>query len=339
MGAFKQFFMSQINQLKHLHSWQPKILSPIALVAKLDALTAYIAENLRRENMQEVGALIMRHFQERLGLRSLIEHSLLDVFSSCLHHRKSVMEVDTFVRIVIGFYDSTDVLFLEFVKSQLLVLSGPLSVEQCDEVTRKIFGSEQQQVGHVVMSTIRGEVGNCASEKFPVVDPGYFVYISVWVFHHQRMEMDLTASLHGFEDTLRNSALQSDHQPHLIDEYIDSIISLKHARQMELDKHQETHPHRSVESLKLEQVVQSVLADACMQIAGNSSANTLAAADSFMQAVLNNQKVGDANDFEECLKARNELLRAVEQDSNVETKLEHFCRKIALSVHKDRSYF
>lgn len=324
MGSYKKFFMSYVSQFRHLHTWQPKLIGPSALAAKIDALLMYIAEGLRREQHTEVGELILKHFQERLGLRSLIEHNLLDIFSSCLHHRKSVMEIDIFVRVVHGFYDATDVLFLEYVKHFMRPFSGAqlklLSLSELDSVTNRIFGNEQQSVGEAVMSTLRAE----AEHINAAIDPNYYVYISLWVFHHQRLEIDVRSSTHGFEESFRDSLKGGGN---LIDSYIDSIISLKQAKkQTEL----KNRTKMSVESLELEKLVHTVLADACRQ-----DEDLFKKADHLMQTVLMEEPF--EGDLGECILARNALLLAVEKNHDIESQLHLFCDTIASAALRNTS--
>lgn len=329
MEFFNDFFQSFASQFRHLHTWHPKLIAPVPLVGKLDALISYIAEGLRKESKEVVlGGLVMKHFQERLGLRSLIEHNLLDVLWSCFQHHKAVMEIDIFVRIINGFYDATDILFLDYVKQMMPRPARQLVLDDCALLTSKIFGAEQQHVGDSVMGTLGSEV----DQRSATIDPSYYVYICVWVFHHQRMDLDMRTSVHGFEDSVKKNRKNTN----LIDNYIDSILSLKEARRSVILS-QATEAgggaNKSTESLKLESLIESVLADCCAKLGAD-----LPVADRLMQEILTGGKVGGMGD---CVIARNELFLAVENQedqSQIESKLIAFCTSVAAAT-TDRSYF
>ena len=270
----------------------------------------------------------MKHFQERLGLRSLIEHNLLDVLWSCFHHHKAVMEIDIFVRIINGFYDATDILFLDYVKQMMPRPARQLVLDDCALLTSKIFGAEQEHVGDAVMGTLGSQV---EERTAATIDPSYYVYICVWVFHHQRMELDMRTSVHGFEDSVKKNRKNTT----LIDNYIDSILSLKEARRSVIlsQATEAGGANKSTESLKLESLIESVLADCCAKLGAD-----LPVADRLMQEILTGGKVGGMGD---CVMARNELFLAVENQedqSEIESKLIAFCTSVAAAT-TDRSYF
>lgn len=344
MVEFQSFFSQFGPSFRHLHSWVFKPVLPANLVAKIDAVMAYLGESLRRDSAASIGHIFLNFFSERLGLKSLVEHNILDLLASCLLHRKAIMEVDIFVRVVSGFYDSTDVLFIEYVKQFLRPLADNLvSLDDCEKLTATIFGSEQAAVGDAVLDTLHVELENAGSSS-AAIDVAYYLYISVWVFHHQRLDMDVRDSLHGFEQFVRDSlqtgwtqatvALPTREPPkNLIDSYIDSIISLKNQTKL-------------LESRQLrdstEEVVNQILKEACVAHTGKCDAHTLSQADALVQAVMSDDKSRWLRMAAESgwVKAMKERDRVMDSASSEETEvsLRRFCDAICSAMVHSSSY-
>ena len=344
MIEFKSFFDEVGSQFRHIAMWQFKPVSPVVLVSKQDPVFTAVHEALRRGDSTQysVGTVLVKFFQERLGLRSLVEFAILDLLANAHVHRKSIMEVDMFVRIVNGFYDATDVLFLHYIKGVVRPMAGQLlTIQQCESITHQIFGHEQAVVGDAVLSTLRAEIDSAGSESDGKIDSGYYIYISLWVFHHQRNEAN--ASQHGFEEFVRESlrggwkSVAESGGTNLIDNYIDSIISLKNQTKLELERNEQ-------QNFQIEEVVNATLQQACSRVIGHCDESVIATADRLMQAAMSSDadmwltSGGGKGEWTSALRARDALLLAVDRDDkSVESKLAEFCESIAGAFTARRS--
>lgn len=337
------------NSFKHISMWQFKPMSVSIMSSRVEELLSAITDTLRRSNALapiDLSPVLFRYFQERLGLRSLVEFNFLDLLGNIMDHRKSVMEVDIFARILNGFYDPVDVMFYEYAKRHVrghASGSKMLTLRDCEEVTRKIFGQEQAVVGDTVLSTLQEELdglpGQVRDSATTTINVSYFEYISLWVFHHQRLEPDVRDSLNQFANILRESLSVIGEAPgNLIDSYIDSIIQLKNQTRLELEKPPLSElPAQETDELGL--MVAQVLQRACERKLGKSpDPSCVGQADRLLQAVMNEDlsawiKEGSTPiEFNRAAFARDQLLRSVESDlPDVERKLAAFCDQIVES--------
>ena len=337
MREYRIFFACHGQQFRHLHAWAWKPIPPATLVAKVESVIQYMSDHLERDDLCNVYDLVIRFFSEKMGLKNLIEFSILDLLASCLEHRKSIMEVDIFVRIMTSFYDNTDVLFLDFFKRYLRQIGGSttqaFSFDDSVRLLESIFGHEQRDVAEAVIETLVSENSEQVS-----VHASYLIYISLWVFHHQRNRIDLRSSQHGFEELVRESFRTQKPEKNLIDSYVDSILELKN--QTKILKSQQASLRQS--HMQLEQVVNSILADACRR-----HGCSLELADRLMQAVMSEDHSGWTDSegaWSKAVQDRDRLLHVVSSpnasDAEIEPYLRNFCETIASASNRsERSYY
>ena len=330
MNEFQLFFAS--NQFRSLHAWTWKPIPPAGLVAKIDSVLAYVADYLQRDDGIEVGSLVLKFFSEKLGLKNLVEFSVLDLLYSSLRHRRSIMEVDIFVRALTGFYDSTDIVFHDFVKRSIRSTASPLiSFPNCVQITRGIFGPQQAFVAEAVIETLANEVRSSSEADNVSVHVSYLIYITVWVFHHHRNDLDVRSSQHGFEDMVRQSFQVKDNK-NLIDSYVDSILELKSMTRQLRD--QQIHQHEPLREshLELEKAVKTILAQSCAK-----HGSSVEDADKLMQSVMSEDRstwveiTGRDSGWSMAIRLRDQLLHTSDSPQ-MEYHLRQFCDAIALSA-------
>jgi hypothetical protein len=227
------------------------------------------------------------------------------------------MEVDIFVRVMTDFYDPTDVLFHDFVKRSVGSSHQLVSLDQCVDLAEEIFGPKHAAVTDAVAETLSRET---ADEPNAKIQLSYFIYITVWVFHHQRRDMDLRTSQHGFEESVRASFRGGE--KNLIDSYVESIIDLKNQTRVLRESH-----------VELERAVERILADTCAKRGADVSQ-----ADKLMQIVMSDDMQGwkstkgSSEGWQEAVSARDSLLSA--RESEMEFFLRKFCDAIAKHSEK-----
>ena len=317
LKQFSSFFSLSGNQFRHLHAWKWKPIPPASLISKVDSVLSYVSEYIRRDDRLSIGGLVCKYFTEKLGLKNLTEFAILDLLCSALAHRRSIMEVDIFVRVMTDFYDPTDVLFHDFVKRSVGSSHQLVSLDQCVDLAEEIFGPKHAAVTDAVAETLSRET---ADEPNAKIQLSYFIYITVWVFHHQRRDMDLRTSQHGFEESVRASFRGGE--KNLIDSYVESIIDLKNQTRVLRESH-----------VELERAVERILADTCAKRGADVSQ-----ADKLMQIVMSDDMQGwkstkgSSEGWQEAVSARDSLLSA--RESEMEFFLRKFCDAIAKHSEK-----
>jgi hypothetical protein len=330
MKEFRLFFAS--NNFRNLHAWVFRPIPPASLVAKIDSVLCYISDYLQRDERLDIGSLVMKFFTEKLGLKNLVEVGVLDLLYSSLVHRKSIMEVDTFVRCLTNFYDSTDILFHNYVKRSVPTASFLISFSDCVQIARNIFGPTQEFVAEAVIDTLSNEmegVGSTSRVEDISVHVSYFIYITVWVFHHQRNDLDIRSSQHGFEDVARQSFQIKD--KNLIDSYVDSILELKTLTKQLRQTDEIMSPMRE-SHIELESAVRYILTESCKK-----HKSSIDLADHLMQAAMNEDRRSWANyggtesGWAQAVRLRDQLLQASDSPQ-MESFLRIFCDSIASSA-------
>lgn len=340
MIEFQKFFARHGNQFRHIHEWVPKPVPPASLVAKIDSLVYYMADQVRRDTSCDLSDLLIRYYSEKLGLRTLTEFGILDLLASSIRNRNNVMEIDTFVRLLTGFYDETDLAFLDFFKRAVhqtvdfALTNATFSFPDCTRIVRSVFGSQQAQVAEAVIETLATEIesAQCPDSNTVNVHVSYLVYIALWVFHHQRNRIDVRSSQHGFEEIVRQSFRDQVGEKNLIDSYVDSIIDLRNKTRILRETAQ------SSGNVGLEHAVNQILGSSC-----RAYGSSLDEADRLMQAVMSENKQAwthiDLKAWNRALVERDRLLHAVTVSGDVETELKKFCDTIASIVGKVGSYY
>lgn len=296
----------EINSFKFVTSWRPKKYLISKLIAVIDNVYSDFGEGTFGENL-------MRHFHDRLGLKSLVEFNVLDLLSNCVAQRTRCMDVDIFLRFLEGFYGAKDFEFFAFLKRSMTVEPGAVSLDDCDRICTRLFRNHPS-LKQTVMDTIKEEVSKKIRDH-KKIQSDFLIYISLWVFHHQDVPTRTTTS--------PNSS---------ISDYVDSILMLK--SQTQKQKQQPKNILR--ESVQMEEVVNQMLADCCVRETGDGG--TVEAADALMQAVMTGDEKnwdelgGTGIEFTECLQARDNLLEVIGEGGNelqLEQVLFAFCGSIA----------
>ncbi len=317
---------------KFISSWRPKKFLISKLLSSIDSVYADIESPGIRE--ASFGDLMLRHFHDRLGLKSLVEFHVLDLVSNCVAQRTRCMEVDIFLRFLEGFYIVKDFEFFVALKRLVSCEPASLSLEECDRLCVKLFRNypNSSELKRTVGDTIKEEISKKQNSRTGVsIQCDFFVYIALWVFHHQEVPPTTTRA------TSPNSS---------ISDYVDSILMLK----SQTHKQKMTAPKNILrESVQMEEVVNQMLADCCARETGNGGKEAVETADALMQAVMTgeeknwNELGGNKWEFSDCLAARDNLLRAIEEgegEAELEDTLFAFCGKIAQTrVLRDRSSY
>lgn len=313
LGSIKAIF-PEVSSFKFISSWRPKKFLISKLLAVIDSVYAEM------DSGDEFSESLMRHFQDKLGIRSLVEFHVLDLLSNCVAQRTRCMEVDIFVRFLERFYSGKDFAFFTFLRRTVACEQGALSLEDCERICAKLFRTADLR--HTVMGTIRDEISKKNNSRSAHIQCDFFVYIALWVFHHQG-------------ETRATSPGTSS-----ISDYVDSILMLKS------QTHKQKHPKNILrESVQMEEVVNQMLADCC-----HGDKQAVHAADALMQAVMTEDAKNWAElgglrpEFDQCLIARDNLLKAIEEgrsEGELERVLFEFCGKIAQTrvLREDRSSY
>ena len=325
-----RFFTFPEGVFKFAHSWRPRKFVLSKLVAMIDSFLTSINSGSNHE--KTFPERLWNYYQEKLGLRSLVEFTILDIVSNALAYREQSMEVDIFVRFLEQFYDpESDFDFFMYLRREILgpIIGAPnrgvatLSMGDCDVLAKKISSDTKNFLNFkTVMDTIKSE--SRGGEMH--VDGVYFMYICLWVFHHQR-----SSSIGGLSGAPVSDSSQ------LIDSYIDSILTLKSQTKML------RHSTKSLvrDSVNMEEVIGRMLSDCCAERAGTCDGKTLSLADKLMTAVMNGDMAlwskfapGEENQeyFSRAVEQRNKLLEclAAEKDErDIEEALYEFCVSIA----------
>ena len=330
----QKFFTLSDFVFKFAHSWRPRKFVLSKLIAMIDSFLS--ASNNSLPTFPE---RLWFFYQDKLGLRSLIEFTILDVVSNALAYREQSMEVDIFMRFLENFYDpKNDFDFFIYLRRDILgsIIGAPnrgvatLSITDCDVFARRISGAKKNFNFKSVMDTIKSEA------KGKQIDGIYFVYICLWVYHHHHQRgVGGVGGGGGVASQEHDSSL-------LIDSYIDSIVSLKNQR-----KQIQNCTNKSLvrDSVNMEEVIARMLSDCCAQRAGGCDDRTLKLADDLMTSVMNgdekmwNHLVSKEDDvgysktfFSKATERRNKLLQclAAEKDEkDIEEALYEFCESIA----------
>ena len=251
------------------------------------------------------------------------------------------MEIDIFVRFLENFYDPEfDFEFFKYMRREIL---GPiigaanrgvatLSIGDCDQLAKKISSDTKNFLNFkTVMETIRSE----SRGKSDQVDGMYFLYICLWVFHHQRVGSGVASQ----DNSARVSAPTVSDSSQLIDSYIDSILTMK--SQTKLIRHSVVNKSLVRDSVNMEEVIGRILSDCCAERTGHCDKKILNLADKLMTAVMNSDSgawsrlvPGDDNAryFDRAVERRNRLLECVaaeKDEGEIESALYDFCVSIA----------
>jgi hypothetical protein len=305
------------TSFKHISSWRPKKY----LVSKLLSNIDNVYSGLEKPSPGEFNfaSSIIRYYQDKLGLRPLVEHSVLDLVSNAIAQRTRSMEADTLLRFIEGFYGSRELELFFYARRMVSGLSS-MTLDDCERLCGKIFPTDHGLVSAVV-STIKAELGK---RHIASVQSEYFVYMTLWVFHHRdRM-------------SAKSTPVTSPSSSPTIAEYVDSILMLKH----ETNKQRSKAPENILrESVQMEEVVNRMLADCCKDVVGTTfEPETLVLADRLMQCVMTGDEVewmesgGERKEYSVCLEKRDELLDTIQRgngEEELESSLFKFCSAIA----------
>ena len=247
MDIFDQFPIFSKTQFKNFQNWNFKKISVNRILTILRNQVFPI--NSDRENISSfLSCLVWQIFRDKLGLASLVEFSVLDFVISALIYQSECMEIDIFVRLLQGFYGIDDFVFFQFIYN-FIQPGSMITQTDCRAIMEEVFAQDKSLLDSV-LNTLNTEFSLVGQKS--EVDSMYLIYISLWVFHHQR----------GAEPVQDS-----------VDKYVDSIISLKAATQ---SMHRESF-------VNMESVVSRVLQDACRETRGD-----VGRADLLMQHVMNN---------------------------------------------------
>ena len=191
--------LSLLGRLRFPRAQQRSAKQPVdRLTKQIDAFlddkkTVMALQRVQSENGVSIAEMLFRHFTDRCRLRSALETALLDFARGLQEHRSSCMQVDTFARLVSGEFDSTDLLFYKYVRSLTRTTKGQMTHNQCISLSRRMFGAEQENIHLALSHTLASEIEAVGAQVEPdvLIDTQFFVYLAVWVFHHQRREMGL----------------------------------------------------------------------------------------------------------------------------------------------------
>jgi hypothetical protein len=136
--------------------------------------------------------MLFKYFSSTFRLRTSLEHAVLDFVTGMLRFRHSCMQVDVFARLLTGEFDCSDLLFYKYARSVTKLCKAQCTFGQCTDLSKKIFGQEQKQMHRALVQTLESEIAAVGAVPDPsvLVDTQFFVYLLVWVFHHQRLHLD-----------------------------------------------------------------------------------------------------------------------------------------------------
>jgi hypothetical protein len=258
------------------------------------------------------------------------------------------MEADILVRFISGFYTFDDWNFFCRLRHVLKPVLGYsvrgqklLTLNECIDFCDNLRDGSVtiDPVIKILEDDIKSTCSRDATDD-GTIDGNYFLYICLWVYHHQtgRGHDVMTSSFMstGAGRCERSSPLGN--RTSVIDSYIDSIIQLK-------KETRKISKNIVRDSVQMEEVVNRILADCCLQVSGDQQEQVVGVAEELMTAVMNGDEGlwgivhktrGDVkytiDEFKKCLEFRDRLLEAVRAESSgdiVEEALYQFCMSIA----------
>ena len=313
-----------------------------------DRKTVVSLQKLQGGKSLSIAQMLLNHFVDKCRLRSTLEYTMLDFIAALQHHRVQCMQVDTFARLLAGEFDATDLLFYKYIKTMTKSQKSQMTYNSCLSHSRRLFGAEQEQIHKALEFTLNSEIEALGSQVDPdvLVDTQFFVYLAVWVFHHQRKELGLVTEPQ--EDVSPIQGGQDD-----IDGYINSIRQYREAtralsteqtprnsvnlpseiHRKSLDESQYSH-HSSPDGL--EQEISSILLKACRRFVKDETHAKLLAreADALLQIVMMGDEeawaasVGDSH-FHDLQKKRDALVQEGLDDGEARKRIEDFCNQLA----------
>ncbi|KAF4715999.1 hypothetical protein FOZ62_025031 [Perkinsus olseni] len=191
--------------------------------------TVHAAKALQSTGQQQtsVASIFVHWLTGRLGLRRLTGQGMMETLLLVHRSREADMMADIFARLLEGSYDATDLLFFLYVRSivstnvqvdkspkaahrhhhhhQPIIVQLPLN--DIKALAKKVFGRDQKTIYDTFIHVLTDEItkaggGDGAAavgqhhhhhtedqEQQPLVEVGYFMYIALWVYHHQRPEV------------------------------------------------------------------------------------------------------------------------------------------------------
>jgi hypothetical protein len=196
-GEF-QIFMEKFGNFRHVQTWKGSGTTLQRLIGTIDGFiddrrtTVQLQRVTTTGIKEDVGDMMCKHMCNNFRLRSSLEHAVLDFVGGLLRFRHSCMQVDVFARLLIGEFDGTDLLFYKYVRSVTKGSKAQMTLSHCVDFSRRIFGQEQKHMHGVLVQTLEAEISAVGAVTDPAVliDTQFFVYLLVWVFHHQRTNLD-----------------------------------------------------------------------------------------------------------------------------------------------------
>ncbi|KAF4661070.1 hypothetical protein FOZ61_003574 [Perkinsus olseni] len=188
--------------------------------------TVHAAKALQSTGQQQtsVASIFVHWLTGRLGLRRLTDQGMMETLLLVHRSREADMMADIFARLLEGSYDATDLLFFLYVRSivsanvqvdkspkaahrhhnhhQPIIVQLPLN--DIKVLAKKVFGRDQKTIYDTFLHVLTDEITKAGGgdgeavgqhhhtedhEQQPLVEVGYFMYIALWVYHHQRPEV------------------------------------------------------------------------------------------------------------------------------------------------------
>ncbi|KAF4699471.1 hypothetical protein FOZ63_007156, partial [Perkinsus olseni] len=187
--------------------------------------TVHAAKALQSTGQQQtsVASIFVHWLTGRLGLRRLTDQGMMETLLLVHRSREADMMADIFARLLEGSYDATDLLFFLYVRSivstnvqvdkspkaahrhhhQPIIVQLPLN--DIKALAKKVFGRDQKTIYDTFLHVLTDEITKAGGgdgvtvgqqhhhtedhEQQPLVEVGYFMYIALWVYHHQRPEV------------------------------------------------------------------------------------------------------------------------------------------------------
>jgi len=315
-----------------------------------DRKTVVSLQKLQGGKSSSISEMLFRHFSDKSRLRSTLEHSTLDFIHAVQQHRVGCMQVDTFARLLAAEFDATDLLFYKYVKSLTKTQRAQMTYASCLSHSRRLFGAEQEQIHKALELTLNSEIEAVGQQVEPevLIDTQFFIYLAVWVFHHQRKELGLTAPP---DNASPDVSPIEDHQGD-IDGYISSIRKYREATRALSTEHTPRTPQYSQrqavshndsrlsmpEEQGIEQEIQSILLSACRRFVKDDTHAKLLAreADALLQIVMMGDEeawsaaVGDSSvHFSKLLRMRDALTQEGLEGAEAKTRITEFCGALA----------
>ena len=304
-------------------------MSKDKLVKQIDAFIddRKTVSNLHRPQNLSVADMFFRYLADRWRTRSSLENAVVETTASLNAHRSTSMQADTFARLLSGEFDCTDLLFYKYAKGTCKSMTGQLTLTQAEALSRRMFGREQQSLHEALVEGLHSEIESVGAKIDPevLIDTQFFVYLAVWVFHHERGSDRIESpKLPHAAPTGSAIPFANEDEPRTddIELYIQSIRQYREAAQALSVQAKPAFPERhfihsressvrsatdsmmeprsptedlrvSVEASVIEQEIQSILLEACRQFTGSEGHARLLAreADKLLQVVM----TGDRN--------------------------------------------